>query len=317
MNNLELGSTATSASVSVSSVSHTMLSRVSGCLPAPLYHAYLCSAGSKGFISFKDSLQPGYPERSLLLTNVDIMTLTTAPKKKFDNRDGDGDEEEDTYYSQIFHYCRDSDASATPLPLQYYWSGVNVERVPSSCKRLFATSNIRAHLPRGTLSFGNHTLKSIDISGLKYTTRIPEDFMMSGCCQAVDFTPLQNVHTIPFGFLNHCILSSISFTSFKNVTIIPGWFLVGCMGLKHIDFSGFENVTTIGEYFLASCSLLESVDLTAFGQVTSFQQKFLSGTDNLRAIDMSSMTSLEEYPFDFPQEWCEVEGGRDGVWERV
>jgi hypothetical protein len=52
-----------------------MLSWVVGYFPSPQYQALLCSSGSVGYSALKRSLDPGYPEHTILLTNVDVRDI--------------------------------------------------------------------------------------------------------------------------------------------------------------------------------------------------------------------------------------------------
>jgi hypothetical protein len=52
-----------------------MTSWVAGHLPHPRCQALMCAAGTDGYAAFRQSLDPGYPEHTILLTNVDVLTI--------------------------------------------------------------------------------------------------------------------------------------------------------------------------------------------------------------------------------------------------
>ena len=52
-----------------------MISWVAGYFPDSRRQAFLCSSGSNGYSAFKRSLEPGYPEHTILLTNVDLLDV--------------------------------------------------------------------------------------------------------------------------------------------------------------------------------------------------------------------------------------------------
>ena len=69
-----------------------MLSWVVSSLPHPVYQAYVCSSGLKGYNSLLRSLEPAYPQHTIRLTNGDVIKELSS-SNEVENYDADDEGE--------------------------------------------------------------------------------------------------------------------------------------------------------------------------------------------------------------------------------
>ena len=272
-----------------------MMSWVAGYFPHPRYQAFLCSAGSRGYSAFRRSLEPGYPEHTVLLTNVDVRSMQSMQE-----------EVDATIQSENEEYVCYKSSSL--------FSGI--VRIALSPRQSFGSlSNPSAK----TVSIWTSRSHHVCVFGNVFTT-LPYLFL-SGCetLKTIDFSGLQGcVTSLGDGFLEGCIsLTKMNFRGLENLQMLPMAFLAGCSGLKTISFKGlihpsFErsrshhahwrssNITTLPASFLRGNTTLESIDLTGLEKVRHIPSAFLAGCSGLTIIDLTPLHLVTEIPLGLP-----------------
>ena len=179
-----------------------MISWIGGFLPNSRRQAWLCSSGSKGYSAFRRSLEPGYPEHTILLTNVDVRDMSPLELPASTCNVPDHCIDYGIFFSLLFR--------ATP---RHFPPRASFNRIQTTA----IITNLSCSIPQGFLS-SCYNLKYIDLSqmsNLAPTCTLPWGFLeecTSLCC--IDLTPLQYIKELPRGLLTECRgLKSIDLSS--------------------------------------------------------------------------------------------------------
>ena len=216
-----------------------MLAAVLRPLPTAKHHAWVCSAGSKGYCATKEMLQNGMPGHTLLIESGDL-------------RDVDASGEDGC----LLTYCFTEDSIFTYS-----------DHVPSTVSRLTVYGNITS-IPQGFLARCTG-LTALDLSPLSQVTEVHGHFL-AGCCglSIIDLSPLSNVKEVHGYFLRECTgLTTLDLGPLSQLREVQESFLRGCTGLTDLDLSPLSHVTEVPGSFLMGCSGLTSLDLSPLSRV--------------------------------------------------
>ena len=262
-----------------------MLSWVAGHLCSPRYQCLLCSSGSQGYSAFRESLYTGYPEHTLLMTNVDIRDISDDP-------------------------CADPVKTANPLLDDS--SGVLFSSVlqvssmdgwcdslnpPSTYVALF--SNVR-YIPKIFMENCGY-VKNIDLSGLTNIEEIREKFMNRSGITTIDLTPLTDtLRSVEGGFLSACTqLKSIDIAPLARVEKLPNQLLSNCSSITSIDLASMANRTTLPSSFLCFTGLT-TIDLSPLTKLTALPPKLLKHCTKLKSVKLPpTLEHIDAIPYDF------------------
>ena len=288
-----------------------MVSWVAARLPHPRYQSLLCSAGSRGYSAFRRSLEPGYPEHTILLTNVDVRDIM-CPTDSGDQQDCGRqpppliDDTPSTDGVDIYRAAHNH-LFSTHSDIGYVVSrimGTTAPRVNdglmlSSLYHLAPVSNVSS-LPPMFLE-RRTKLKSLDLSYMVNLKLFPPLFL-ENCTglASIDLSGQENVSIIYWSFLQGCTaLTAINLSPLINVTQIYHGFLQGCCGLTTINFSGLVKVKVLRQGFLEGCTGLVTLDLHGLDGVEELPPLFLSGCTSLTAVNFTPLKKVTCIPWGF------------------
>ena len=264
-----------------------MLSWVAASFPHARHQALLCLGGSDGYHALKRSLGPGgYPEHTILLTNVDIMDVGVHTRQQRRN---------DMLVMCLLRQFH------VPNPYRTWGMGVVNQGARGYVYSLSEDYHFDHPCVRDILS-----LKGREVKAITNVSEIPEGFLIH-CAQIrrINFSGFDNVSELPSGFLRGFRMQMLyGCSSFSNITEIPERFLENCAELRTINFEGLHNVTTIRPHFLSGCTALNRLDLSPFAnKVKVLPPGFLSEMVNLRTVcfGRDQWRSLEALPEGFLQ----------------
>ena len=266
-----------------------LLSQTLWYLPTSDHHAWVCSAGSKGYCALKEMLQNGKPGNTLLIESDDLKEAL----------------------------CDDSDTMSLP-PTSTLQQGAadllseQTLRVPEPLKRSLFTPNlvetafvtIDSHPSITTLCDFLGFLTDFDSGNAPersahytiYTNRnfLPS-YLLRKCDTAhtIDLSPLGHVTTLGIAFLGGCRgLKMLDLSPLIQVTEVRSRFLVGCESLTTLDVRALSNLKIISSDFMRGCCGLQSLDLRPLSRVTCIHKDFLYGCSALTSLHLPSSPSL-------------------------
>ena len=321
-------------------MNNLMISWVVGQLPDMWCHALVCSAGVKGYAAVRRSLEEaGYPEHTILLTNVDIRDIPPLPSSpcaedKFNEKeeqevqqqdgigvdpqlllapqpaacvdgiidvDGVGEEPPYSRLLRVWEFAPETNPTDnSPSQRQF---GTSICEIMAGRTHVSPISNV-TKLPYYFLE-DCLSLKTIDLVGFRYVETVSDGFL-PGCknLASIDFSPFCGKVTgglLPEGLLMGCTsLSKVDISPFSPIYEVPEYFFQMLTGLTEFDTSLLCNVTVIHAGFLEGCTGLTSLDFSPMINVTSIPTEFLRGCSGLRDIKLNGLAcNLSEIPYGF------------------
>ena len=220
-----------------------MLSNVWSYLPTSRHHAWVCSAGSKGYCTLKEMLQNGIPGNTLLLESGDLRDV------------GDDTRTQCCLLENLSSPCAVSSASNPQPPTTPPLILANVLHVT-------VYSN-HGSIPSGFLR-GCNCMTSLDLTPLLSCPfpRVIGSSFLSGCSgiKTIDLTPLSQLKVLSSFFLSGCTgLESLDLTPLGNVETIHHSFLSGCTSLTSLDLSPMLRLKRVEYALLRSCDAITTV----------------------------------------------------------
>jgi hypothetical protein len=141
-------------------------------LPTPLYNAYVCSSGTKGYCALKETLQNGIPGHTLLIESSELRDVSES---------GEGQ-------CCLVYIC----TRAT--------CGMNKDHILPTVTFVTVYGNVI--MMRSCFLWGFTGLTSVDLSPLNQVTEVHVGFF-GGCTSltSVDLSPLSQVTAVHKNFL--------------------------------------------------------------------------------------------------------------------
>ena len=292
-----------------------MLSNVWSYLPTSRHHAWVCSAGSKGYCALKEMLQNGTPGNTLLLESGDLRDVgcdvSSSADTHLHSREGLSSSVLGDDLRHVDRATPTKNDNSTNVRCRCLLVYTNVrydeisytatfrKRIPITVSHISVYSNLEV-TPHHML-MECHTLTSIDLSpptsSLSSNSHPHgvDNFFLRGCSslEALDLSPLSHVTRLGGCFALGCAsLSTLDLGSLSNITMIPYSFLEGCTSLTSLDLSPLSNVITIHSSFLEGCTGLKSLHFGAMSNVTEIHQSFLEGCTSLASLDLTRLSKL-------------------------
>ena len=174
-----------------------MMTSVLRPLPTAKHHAWVCSAGSKGYCAVKEMLQNGIPGHTLLIESCDL-------------RDVDASSEDGC----LLTYC---------FPDKYTVRYRN--HIPNTVKHLTVYGNVKTLGYTGLTTEAQEGflmectgLNTLDLSPLSQVTKLEKSFL-KGCTglTTINLSPLSQLREVQLAFLEGCTgLTSLELAPFSR-----------------------------------------------------------------------------------------------------